>query len=38
MKQTADLKSTSTAEEGKRVTEQLSADIRKFNQYFQNAD
>ena len=37
MKQTADLKSVRTAEEGKMVTEQLSADIQKFDQYFQNA-
>lgn len=38
MKQTADLKSVGTAGEGKKVTEQLSADIKKFNQYFENAD
>jgi hypothetical protein len=38
MKHTADLKSVTTAEDGKQVTEQLSADIQKFNQYFQNAD
>ena len=38
MKQTADLKSVGTAEEGKKVTAELSTDIQKFNQYFQDAD
>jgi hypothetical protein len=38
MKQTADLKSVSTAEEGKQVTQHLTTDIQKFNQYFEHAD
>lgn len=34
LKDVSDLKKISVAEEGKRATEKLTADIKKFNQYF----
>lgn len=38
MKGAGDLKTVKSAEEGKNLTETLTGNIKKFNQYFQHAD
>ena len=38
MKDVADLKKVTTIEEGKHTSERLTEDVRKFNQYFEDAD
>ena len=38
MKDVNDLKKAGTAEEGKHISENLTANVQKFSQYFENAD
>ena len=38
MKDVAELKKVSTASAGKQTADRLTADVKKFNQYFENAD